>query len=95
MPGCCNLTGADRWLQFLEGVWQIDDCCAGVAPPWAFCLQFRGGNLTYQAGDAGLIAVICGMWHLEGAPLTWISNSLIARYSQAGDHFIWSRQPAA
>eukprot|EP00929_Paragymnodinium_shiwhaense_P120907 TRINITY_DN92976_c0_g1_i1.p1 TRINITY_DN92976_c0_g1~~TRINITY_DN92976_c0_g1_i1.p1 ORF type:complete len:394 (+),score=20.47 TRINITY_DN92976_c0_g1_i1:107-1288(+) len=94
VTGSCNAAKRD-WVQFLEGVWQVDDCCAGCAPPWAFSLEFRDGTVMYNSGCQGNLTLRDCRWHLEGAPLVWISDALIARYSPAGDHLVWHRQPTA
>eukprot|EP00929_Paragymnodinium_shiwhaense_P004306 TRINITY_DN10515_c0_g1_i1.p1 TRINITY_DN10515_c0_g1~~TRINITY_DN10515_c0_g1_i1.p1 ORF type:complete len:112 (+),score=8.78 TRINITY_DN10515_c0_g1_i1:23-358(+) len=95
LPGSLQHVAERDWLLFLEGVWQVDDCCAGSAPPWAFSLHFREGTLRYDSGSEGHLVLRDGRWHLEGAALVWISDTLIGRYSHAGDHLIWSRHPSA
>eukprot|EP00929_Paragymnodinium_shiwhaense_P071777 TRINITY_DN36457_c0_g1_i2.p1 TRINITY_DN36457_c0_g1~~TRINITY_DN36457_c0_g1_i2.p1 ORF type:complete len:374 (+),score=23.15 TRINITY_DN36457_c0_g1_i2:133-1254(+) len=91
MGTCCKTT-ANLWLAFLEGVWQLDECCAGCAPSWLLTLHFRDGVLTYSSRLQGELAQRDGAWHLEGAPLLFISQTLIARFSHAGDHLVWRRQ---
>eukprot|EP00929_Paragymnodinium_shiwhaense_P095489 TRINITY_DN56643_c1_g1_i5.p1 TRINITY_DN56643_c1_g1~~TRINITY_DN56643_c1_g1_i5.p1 ORF type:complete len:416 (+),score=9.38 TRINITY_DN56643_c1_g1_i5:99-1346(+) len=90
-PSSCHAPNRD-WIQFLEGVWHVDSCCAGCTPEWAFSLQFRGGSITCNSGLEGNLVLRDRRWHLEGAPLVWISDTLIARYSRAGDHLVWTRQ---
>eukprot|EP00929_Paragymnodinium_shiwhaense_P004309 TRINITY_DN10515_c0_g4_i1.p1 TRINITY_DN10515_c0_g4~~TRINITY_DN10515_c0_g4_i1.p1 ORF type:complete len:436 (+),score=38.03 TRINITY_DN10515_c0_g4_i1:88-1395(+) len=95
LPGSRQHAAGRDWLLFLEGEWQVDACCAGSAPLWAFSLDFRRGTVRYHSGVEGQLVFQDGRLHMEGAALVWISDTLIGRYSQMGDHLLWSRSSSA